>query len=74
LREIEQMTLWELNDLMAYWKENPPTHVLVAAYLIGGGKKGPRKNLSPRQLSDLSQAVASAGGMSLGKLPSVYRA
>ena len=59
---------------MLYWNDYPPTHVLVAAYLTGGRQKGPHKNLSSGQLTELSHAVASAGGMSLGKLPSVYRA
>lgn len=59
---------------MLYWKDYPPTHVLVSAYLTGGRQKGVRKNSPSGQLTELSHAVASAGGMSLGKLPSVYRA
>jgi hypothetical protein len=57
---------------MAYWKDYPPTHVLVAAYLMGGrqrktsGRKG-------REFEELSHAVMTAGGMSKDKLPDMYR-
>lgn len=78
------MTLWELNDLMIYWKDHPPTHVLVAAYLMGGNKAHPIKRRhggnhggarreAKTELSDLVHTVALAGGAMHQKLPEVYR-
>ena len=75
MREIEQLTLWELNDLMAYWKDYPPTHVLVAAYLMGGKRKttGKTRNLTDGHFNELTQAVSFAGGTSTKKLPQFYK-
>jgi len=58
---------------MAYWQENPPTHVLVAAYLIGGGRQTKRAVQKGNQFTELSQAVAMVGGSSTKKLPEIYR-
>lgn len=34
------MTLSQVTDLYEYWGKQPPTHVLVAAYLgVGGAEK-----------------------------------
>jgi len=76
MHEIEQLTLWELNDLMAYWKDYPPTHVLVAAYLMGGKRKtaGKAQRLSDGNFGDLKQAVCWAGGSVVKKLPHFYKA
>ena len=75
MREIEQLTLWELNDLMAYWKDYPPTHVLVAAYLMGGKRKtgGKTQNFTDGHFNELTQAVSLAGGTSTKKLPQFYK-
>lgn len=73
--EIEQLTLWELNDLMAYWKDYPPTHVLVGAYLMGG-KKSPTGKIGRQGQSnfgELTQAVSFAGGSVSKKLPVFYK-
>ena len=78
------MTLWELNDLMVYWKDYPPTHVLVGAYLMGGNKTHPSKRRQERnhsgargdvktEFSDLVREVALAGGATHQKLPEIYR-
>jgi hypothetical protein len=32
-REIGELTLPELDELLAYWRDHPPLHVLAAAYL-----------------------------------------
>jgi hypothetical protein len=75
LHEIEQLTLWELNDLMAYWKDYPPTHVLVAAHLIGGKKSSVSKTRRQGQsnFDELTQAVSLAGGNVTKKLPHFYK-
>jgi len=76
MREIEQLTLWELNDLMAYWKDYPPTHVLVAAYLMGGKRRstGKTRRQTESSFDELAQAVSLAGGSSTKKLPQIYKA
>jgi hypothetical protein len=73
LHEIELLTLWELNDLMAYWKDYPPTHVLVAAYLMGGKKQRKLSTSEKPDQAELSHAVAAAGGTSHARLPPIYR-
>jgi hypothetical protein len=68
--------LWELNDLMAYWKDYPPTHVLVAAYLMGGKKNsvGKARQQGQNSFGELTQAVSFAGGSITRKLPQFYKA
>lgn len=84
MHEIEQLTLWELNDLMAYWKDYPPTHVLVAAYLMGGDKSrsskrrhdvnhGDARGDVKTEFHDLAHQVALAGGTANRQLPDIYR-
>jgi hypothetical protein len=60
---------------MAYWKDYPPTHVLVAAYLMGGKRKtaGKTRNLTDGHFNELTQAVSFAGGTSTKKLPPIYK-
>jgi hypothetical protein len=60
---------------MAYWKEHPPTHVLVAAYLMGGKRSsaGKTRRQAQSDLGDLTQAVSFAGGRLNKKLPLFYR-
>jgi len=60
---------------MAYWKDYPPTHVLVAAYLMGGKRKtaGKTQRLSDANFGDLKQAVSFAGGRIVKKLPHFYK-
>jgi hypothetical protein len=61
---------------MAYWKDYPPTHVLVAAYLMGGKRKTTRKtrNFTDGSFNELTQAVSFAGGSVTQKLPQFYKA
>jgi hypothetical protein len=73
--------LWDANDLLDYWQEYPPTHVLVAAYLTGGKKRsGKRRHNnvpSPStgaNFAELTQAVFSAGGSASRTLPAIYKA
>lgn len=54
--EVESLTLFELNELLEYWSEHPPAHVLLGAVMQA---RGLRKR---RSSSDLLGAVAAAGG------------
>ena len=54
--EIELLTLRQANELLEYWSEHPPQHVLLAAMMRA---RPLRKN---RGSGDLLTAVASAGG------------
>jgi hypothetical protein len=69
---------------MGYWKEHPPTHVLVAAYLMGGKKgrsskrrhdlnHGDAKGDVETEFHDLVHQVALAGGATNRQLPDIYR-
>lgn len=72
-REIDALTLWDVSDLFDYWQECPPTHVLVAAYLIGDRKRPRGKGKLAAAIGDLTTAVQLAGGGMRGKLPGSYR-
>lgn len=42
------MTLFQAEELTAYWAQHPPVHLLVAAYLgLGKRKRLPEPPLSP---------------------------
>jgi hypothetical protein len=60
---------------MAYWKDYPPTHVLVGAYLMGGKKSsaGKTRRQGQSNFGELTQAVSIAGGTSTKKLPQFYK-
>jgi hypothetical protein len=60
---------------MAYWKDYPPTHVLVAAYLMGGKKSsaGRTRRQGQSNFDELAQAVSFAGGSVTQKLPQFYK-
>jgi hypothetical protein len=84
LREIEQLTLWELNDLMGYWKDHPPVHMLVAAYLLGNSKVSSRGkkpddafgrgyNTRKDSFQEFTHQVTLAGGTIHNHLPAAYR-
>ena len=74
LTEIGELTLWDVSDLFGYWQENPPTHVLVAAYLGLGRSKLSRNNSRGKDsFEELAQAVIAAGGSVNKKLPALYR-
>jgi len=65
-----------VTDLFSYWRDYPPTHVLVGAYLSGAKKNSsfkPRKASIKTGFDDLTQAVASAGGAVHNLLPAVYK-
>ena len=60
------MTLFDVEELTAYWAEHPPVHILVGAYL-GAGK--PQRSRTPlagsapgrAALSDIQGIVAELG-------------
>jgi hypothetical protein len=86
LSQISQLSLWDVHELFDYWQDHPPTHVLVAAYLMGGTKSAPRNRGHGKesrefgndnkgsQFHELAQAISSVGGSTNHKLPSVYKA
>ena len=84
LRQIDQLTLWDVHDLFDYWQDYPPTHVLVAAYLMGGSKgrsskrhrgnnDGDTSGNTSNNFDELAHEVAFAGGSVNKKLPDIYR-
>ncbi|HET9365564.1 MAG TPA: hypothetical protein VFP71_11210 [Candidatus Angelobacter sp.] len=67
----------EVNDLFSYWKDYPPTHILMAAFLTGGKKSLAGKTTKPinkTNFDDLTQAVVVAGGSTGTRLPPIYKA
>ena len=75
LHEIDQLTLWEANELFTYWQDYPPVHVLVSAYLLSGSRKSGRQitKAAGHSLEAIRDAVQLAGGGFKGLLPSIYR-
>lgn len=73
--EIDQLTLWEANDLFSYWQDYPPTHVLVAAYLLPEKRRstGAEKGAGSKSMEEMRRAVEMAGGSFKGPLPAIYR-
>jgi len=67
--------LWDVNDLFEYWRDYPPTHVLVAAYLTGGKHVSTTKDhgKSANKLEELTRTVVGMGGSITNKLPQIYR-
>jgi len=55
-REVEALTLREANELLEYWSEHPPAHVLLAAVMRARPLR--KKTTS----ADLLSAVAGVGG------------
>jgi hypothetical protein len=70
--EIDQLTLWEANDLFTYWSDYPPTHVLVGAYLLGA-KTARRSRSKSQDFDELCQAIRATGGTCGNKLPAAYK-
>jgi len=50
------MTLFDVEELTAYWAEHPPVHILMGAYL-GAGK--PQRSRIPSVHSGLGRAASS---------------
>jgi hypothetical protein len=64
-RDIDELTLFDIDDLCGYWADHPPTHVLVAAFL--GVKPRPAPAASAMRVGeigapgDVGQLMASLG-------------
>ncbi len=52
----EQMTLPRLYGLSDYWRDHPPLHILIGAFL--GVKPAGKPKTTEQQESDLNQMVA----------------
>jgi hypothetical protein len=58
------MTLFDLEELTAYWAEHPPLHILVGAYLgVGKHQRKPVSSSCPGRApsSDLPTILAELG-------------
>lgn len=55
--EVEALTLHEVNELLAYWNEHPPAHLLLAAMT----RARPSRESKGAE-NDLASAVAGLGG------------
>jgi hypothetical protein len=60
------MTLFDLEELTAYWAEHPPLHILVGAYLGIGkhrrkGEASARQSQRPAANSDVATLLAELG-------------
>lgn len=51
-RDVEALTLREANELLEYWSEHPPAHVLLAGMT----------RARPLKKKDLASTVAALGG------------
>jgi hypothetical protein len=56
------MTLFDFEELTAYWLEHPPVHILVGAYLGTGKHRRKRApSAGPNPASDIQALVAELG-------------
>lgn len=58
LRQVRDLSLFDLRDLQAYWADHPPVHVMVAAYL--GIKPVTKDKATPAKLRELAGAFGLA--------------
>jgi hypothetical protein len=54
---LYETSFCDIADLLKYWQEEPPAHVLLALRYLGANKRGKQVNpeTARQQLSDLSQ-------------------
>jgi hypothetical protein len=68
---IDRLTLWDVNELMEYWAEYPPAHLILAAVHM---KSGTRRKNPDSTRDELTSEVARFGlGGVAGPLPAIYR-
>jgi hypothetical protein len=69
---IDQLTLWDVNELMEYWAEHPPAHLILAAVHMKPGTRRKKKPASMRE--ELTGEMNKFGlGGNAGPLPEIYR-
>jgi hypothetical protein len=65
------MTLWDVMELSEYWAENPPVHLLVAAFVGYKSEAPPR--FRPEDFAETNdnwrQQLAAIPGGEVGSLP-----
>ena len=72
--EVENLTLWDVNDLMEYWSEHPPAHIILAAVHFRHTKRKKKTEQISDAAQDLAQYSAALGFTGIaGPLPAVYR-
>ena len=55
---MEALTLHDANELLAYWSEHPPAHLLLAALIQAHPSRASKRSAD----NDLASAVAALGG------------
>lgn len=58
---MDDLTLPEVEELLTYWADHPPTHILVAAYL-GIKPKGSGSISKDEQDSSVAAFIGTMGG------------
>jgi hypothetical protein len=61
--DVDALTLWQVHELIEYWNEYPPVHILVGAYLGVGGQKEFSTPVNSGSREELMQDVAGMGGV-----------
>jgi hypothetical protein len=56
---IDEMTLFQVEELASYWAQHPPLHLLIAAYLGVGKEKHARPPASLKRMQRSSSDVGS---------------
>jgi hypothetical protein len=72
--EIDQLTLWDVNELMEYWADHPPAHIILAAVHMKPRSSGRAKAQPGNMREELASEASKFGlGGSAGPLPAIYR-
>lgn len=55
-RDIDEMEYSEVEGLFDYWKQNPPTHLMVQGFFKMGGKseQTPKNEMTEEQFRELT--------------------
>jgi len=69
---IDQLTLWDVHELMEYWTEHPPAHLILAAVHMKASTRSRKKSGALRE--ELAGEITRFGlGGNAGPLPAIYR-
>lgn len=55
------MTLLDVEELASYWIDNPPSHLMIAAYLGIGKKRSKRASVLPETAAGMSASSGEVG-------------